>query len=293
MRKLIGLGLLAGVLAAAGCSSGGDDGGGASGAELGARYCALMKPCCQAAGLPETDQQTCKFLFSLPPADAAAGEACIAEYEQRAQAADWCDTFGTDPRPEACEIAYPESPNSGGTAKTGEACDFTSDCAAPAQGEATCYDDLCRVVVTASEGQACAGTRDGNITVYDGESTGLELGICKTADGLFCNAGTCAPQAQAGGTCSTASWYGCVDGTYCGSNTCKPLVPAGSSCAESSSACDDASYCDFISEICVARVPDGSACDTNEQCQSSFCDGGTCAPAGSVGNDLLLPLVCN
>lgn len=285
--------MLFGALGTAGCSGDGDDGG-SIGTELGARYCALFAPCCQAAGYPATNQNNCKLFFSVEPKDKAAGEACIAEYEQRAQAADWCDTLGSTPRPVSCDIAYPETPDPGGSAKPGEACQFASDCATPAAGSATCYDDTCRTVVSAASGQACVGTKDGNLTIFESGSSALELGVCDSAQGLYCNAGTCVAIADLGGACSGSS-YSCVDGTYCGSGTCKAQLPAGSSCQESYSACDDQSYCEFLDRVCVARVPDGSPCDDNEQCLSMHCDygSGACAPPPSIGNDLLLPLVCN
>ncbi len=297
MRTGIGASILLGGLIAIGCSGGSDSS--SSNGNFGERYCGLFRPCCDKAGLPVTNQQACKLLFGSAQAkDQAAAEECISQYEAWAQEADWCDTFANKPRPASCEKAYPEQP-SNGTKKPGETCSASDDCAASSKGEVECYSDFsgtgnhyCRVVVNAESGGACVGTRSDNITVYEGNTSGaLELAICDRADGLFCDSGTCVPVVSEGGTC-TSSFSCAGDTLYCGSGTCQAKVGVGSSCQASSSACADEAYCDFSTQICQARLPDGSSCTSLEQCQSSYCDGNVCAQFNGFG-DLTLSIFCN
>lgn len=287
--------LLAGVVAV-GCSSGSGDNRG-SGGGLGERYCVLFKPCCQKAGLPDT-QQTCRLLFDGAVAkDQAAAEACIQQYEAWAQEPDWCETFGTKPRPESCEKAYPDT-GSTGTQQPGEPCEFNDDCAQPSNGEPDCYHDFdtdtdyCRVLVKGTNGAACVGTRDDNLTVFSGDTSGaLEVGICDRADGLYCDDTQCASLIQLGQSCSDSMSCAGND-TYC-SSTCQSKVPPGSSCADSSSACAEHAYCEFESNTCLATLPTGAACSSSQECDSSYCESsGTCSASNGL-NDLTLTLFCN
>ncbi|MCA9642881.1 MAG: hypothetical protein H6718_28655 [Polyangiaceae bacterium] len=304
MRSLARFGLIGAFLVSlpVACSSGGS--GGVSSEEFGARYCALFQPCCQGAGIV-TEQTACKALFSFSSSkNAAAAEDCLKQYEEAAKAADWCETFSTFPRPQSCEQAYPQGNGSGGGGNTGTKppgteCNDDDECLAPSGGEANCsYDfdlskDFCTQYQFVGEGETCKGTRDDNLTETSGVGSGVyEVPLCNTADGLYCDYSTekCAKQAGLDGECSSS--LGCTgDDLYC-SGTCKTKVAPGGSCADSWSACDDAGYCDsFGTDTCLARKPNGEGCDSNEQCESLYCDYDVCDTNPGLGG-LSLLLLC-
>lgn len=278
------------------CSSGGDDG--ASSSDFAQRYCALFDPCCVAAGLP-TEHKACHMLFGAAVAkDQAAADECIAEYEAMAKQSDWCATFGTKPRPASCEKAYPQGAGgtNGGTQKPGDACELSGDCASSSKGPVSCHHDFgankdyCLVLAIVGVGEACYGITSGGGTSTVNVPSGVtEVGICDRDAGNYCDSGKCAPLALLGGKCSGSG--SCADdANYCGDSTCKPKVASGASCADSSEACVETAYCDFPDDVCKARLPDGSTCDTNVECLSHYCSG-TCKPSPGIGG-LTLAAFC-
>ncbi|MEZ4370796.1 MAG: hypothetical protein R3B07_08220 [Polyangiaceae bacterium] len=301
MRGLVRFGLIGALLVSlpVACSSGGS--GGVSGEEFAARYCALFQPCCAEVGIV-TDQTACKTLFGYSASNnAAAAEDCLKQYEEAAKSPDWCQTFSTLPRPASCEQAYPQGNGGGGGGNTGTKppgaeCNTSAECAVPKGGDANCsYDfdlsqDFCTQYHFAAEGEECFGTKAENYTETSNVMSGVyEVPICNTGDGLYCDYTTskCAKQSGLGGDCSSS--LGCnADDLYC-STTCKTKVPPGQSCADSSSACDDAGYCDsFGTDTCIARRPNGEACDSNEQCESLYCDYDVCDTNPGLGGLSLL-----
>ncbi len=294
MRLFARVGLISAALASLPLACSSDDGG-SSAEEFAARYCALFQPCCEDAGIAG-DQAGCKQFFSLIGSNnGAAAEDCIRQYEEMAKAADWCQTYSTAPQPESCKRAFPQGGGSGGgggTKQPGAVCDTDDECSAPANGEARCDYDFdtetshCQRLNFVAVGEACVGTRDENLTVISGNTSGqYELGICNRADGSYCDNGTCANLAPVGGACSDS--LGCEgDSVYC-RDTCKNKVPPGQSCADSYTACDDSGYCDsFGTETCLATKPNGQACDSSTECQSHYCDLDVCDDnpgAGALG----------
>jgi hypothetical protein len=72
---------------------------------------------------------------------------------------------------------------------------------------------------------------------------------------------------------SCVASYQCDHG-ICSGNTpvCSALVPDGESCAAQGSSCElVTSYCS-ADDVCVPREPNGTACTTNNECQSRICD---------------------
>ncbi len=284
MRRVPGCLVLIFATAAPACGgdgSGGGGGGGLTSAEFGDQFCALWKPCCGPAGLPVSNQAACKALFGFAPIKSQqAAEDCLAEYQARAAAADFCDNVSA-PEPEACRDAFPQNQSQPGDNLTGEACQSVSDCAPSANGDVACTSvgtstsQVCVVRTHASAGSACSGSVEGSITWMDGTPAGAEAPFCYRSDGVFCDQGSCATIAAIDGACTTDR--GCVDAAYCGGSVCKATLPAGSSCSDTSSACDDASYCEFTDQTCHARRAEGEACDSSQQCLTSYCGSeGTC-----------------
>jgi hypothetical protein len=272
---LVGVVLCLGLAAVPGCGS--DEGEGTNSGEFARQYCALFQPCCQGAGLAGGGQG-CMLLFgSVPVADKVAAESCLAEYEQRAQAPDFCQTLGGPTQPESCARAFPQNELGqppAGTKQPGEPCEFEDDCAPASNGEAGCsmsFDSgsrTCRVRTRAALGEACVGTRDGNVWMTTGDDTGTTQPFCDRAEGTYCRAGTCAAVVGVGQTCDLDE--GCTDQAYCSAGVCTDRVGAGASCSESSAACNEGTYCEIDDDICHARIPEGGACVSATACASGL-----------------------
>jgi hypothetical protein len=268
---------------------GSDDDEGMTSAQFAAEYCALYRPCCQAAGFPQTSQQSCQTFFGfIPIQDRAAAQQCLDEWKAKASAPNFCKLTDEPLASSACARAFPQGDPVSGTAPPGAACEFASDCAESSRGEVTCHHSFdtssstCQVLVPASQGAPCGATKQGNVTSYTGNSSAPEVGVCLRDDGLYCDGGACKAAAPNGSACNDDR--GCDNG-WCSSGICAAKRPAGSSCGESPSACDDQSYCEFTDQTCHARVPVGSACESSEECLSGFCDGTRCGEfnPGSFG----------
>lgn len=272
----------------------GDDSSGITSAEFAARFCALYKPCCADAGFPDTGQQTCRFFYgSVPVLDAAAAEQCLKDYEAQSQSATFCDlTQGQTP--ESCKKAFPQNSGSGGTKKKGETCSGSgsSDCA----GDATCDKNIgetqgkCAAFVIVGEGQACIGNRKGNTSAWSGDATNDEIALCDGDAQLYCASdGTCKKQGAVGQPCD--GYSGCLDDGYCKNDVCVAKIATGGACPDFQDECNDAAYCSDTTQMCEPRAADGASCQTNSECLSRYCDGGTCAKNPGLGG-LALGLVC-
>jgi hypothetical protein len=83
-----------------------------------------------------------------------------------------------------------------------------------------------------------------------------------------------------GASCTTD--YECA-ALYCDkpaqSNTgvCKPKGPVGATCVTGQPSCVEGVAC-LSPGTCTARKVPGDACSRGGECQSGFCDGGSCAP---------------
>jgi hypothetical protein len=286
LRRLLPA-LLLPLAAIVACGS--DDDEGITSAQFATEYCALYRPCCQAAGLPANTQQGCQTFFGLIPiADRAAAQECLNEWKEKAKAANFCK-LSDESQSGACARAFPQGDPVSGSTPPGGACEFESDCASSSRGEVSCHyssgRSTCQVAVPANEGEPCGATKEGNVTVFTGDGSAAEIGVCVRENGLYCAGGTCKGVMPNGGAC--ADDQGCEDG-WCASGVCTARRPAGSSCSESSAACDAQSYCEFPDQTCHARVPIGGPCESTQQCLNGVCDGTKCGEFDPGGLGLIL-----
>ena len=61
------------------------------------------------------------------------------------------------------------------------------------------------------------------------------------------------------------------DGLFCDAGLCAPLDALGAPCSSYDS-CRGTAFCKFDTGLCTAPQPDGSPCDTNNACQSGNCE---------------------
>jgi hypothetical protein len=288
---------LVALAACVGCSSDGNAGDGTRGqSQFAQEYCALVKPCCQPAGLPDTMQSCQALLGPIPAADATAEQECIDAYKALAAQADWCSTLGGSTQPAPCKTAFPNNPSDHhGTKNPGDPCNTDSDCAASSQGEVACSfsgssGGACQLRRNGAEGQTCEATRDKNAIYFSSSDTTTEITVCDRANGLFCGNGKCAALGGTGGPCT--SDLGCVTGDYCGSGVCKARVGAGESCADSSTACQDKEYCHSAAQRCVPQKAKGEACASSIECLTQYCDSTNKTCQEFNGGELGLLMLC-
>lgn len=264
------------LLAAAGACGGGDSGGDGGGATtdssaFAAEYCALLAPCCAAAGLgglTGSEQRGCKQLMgAVPPSDPTAVQPCLDAYREQSKSPDFCGL--QLPQPDACKRAFPQQGvNRGGTKAPGQPCQASDDCAPSTAGLVVCGASKCQLMTHAASGAACSANVAGGGVVYQGD--GDSIAACYRDDGLACEGGACKPISAVGGPCGSDST--CADGAFCASGKCAARRPPGSPCGGAPSACDATSYCDdFGSEVCEPLVAEGGACETNKQCATGYC----------------------
>ncbi len=259
---------------------GGDDSG-----KFGDAYCAEVAKCCAQLGLEGGDGQTCRFLFSAVPSNAAT-DACLAEMRSQVAAGTFCSNEGPS---EACNAAFSSSTT--GNKKPGEDCDVDSDCAPSGEGKVICkslYSESqwlhkCQVQMAGKVGDACIGTQDGDVFSSTTSSPRTDIPprgyVCNIADGVECSADVCVALADVGASCRYSS--DCIRTAYCDSkDRCSGRVPAGEACTGvDSDECAIGHYCPAASpRQCTAQVGTGASCSSGEMCKSGTCTDGTCKP---------------
>ncbi len=302
LRYAISVGLFASAAFLA-CSGGTASGGAGDRDSFIAQYCDLYRPCCVKAGYSD-DTSSCRALLGAlaqgtysPPA----GDTCLNDVRAAQNQPDYCSKGAP-----SCKQAFSVA---SGTAKPGEACSKTSDCAPSSEGEIDCYGSFssgsssggsetrkCVIISTGKEGDACVGTIDGSVRSGFGSSdpSATKLTYCDKKDNLDCDysAKKCVRIQEAGGPCSSQDT--CVKTTYCDFTTklCTARKPVGADCNTNDHPCVDKSYCDSTSKKCTAGLADGAACTQSESCESKHCLNGKCDPAGALDSGLTAALLC-
>ena len=133
----------------------------------------------------------------------------------------------------------------------------------------------------------------------------IAAGGCGLADSTAiqnaCNGvlkGTVANGVGCRGSFECMSGFCLVPGEGC-AGTCKAFATAGFSCA--SAVCDDNSYCDPNSAVCVAKGSSGLACSATQPCQPGLVckgeaadgTGGTCGAVVKSGGDCTASTDCD
>jgi hypothetical protein len=305
-----------GVIAAGGCggsggslASGGVGPPASSASAFAQQFCDVVAPCCMKAGL-RTDGVQCRALIGAYGAhyDATAGEACLRDLRAAATRADFC--MGGLSTPTCTSVLAA----SGGTAKPGDTCNKTDDCAPSSAGAVRCQSlyvgqpqmkiAKCQVQVVGKEGDGpCAGTQDGNLTSFASSGNAKDVPamayLCRTSDGLFCDPDQmkCTKMQAEGGPCSSSSFssqYACVKTATCDTTrkTCVARKAVGTPCTGTtfSSDCVAGAYCDTTAKVCKATAAAGTACMADRECTSGNCLNSKCA--AGTDSDLGLAFVC-
>jgi hypothetical protein len=261
-------------------------------------FCKAFSACCAEAGLNSDGAQCTVLLLSSVTGqayDAAAAGTCMAWLESASHGGTVCADY--DSAPAACAGVVTSS----GTKAPGETCEGEDECAPSAEGSVNCAAGYsgsmtimqCQVQVMGTLGSApCVGTRDGNVTYFDGNVEGVPAKgyICNRADGLRCDGTACAAISGIGSYCTSSS--DCVNGAYCdyATNICAARKPAGAACEQFYDECADGAYCSAATLTCTAGLAAGAACTDSQTCRSKSCVNSACQ--GDEPADLGLLLIC-
>jgi hypothetical protein len=259
------------------------------------QFCALVTPCCAAAGLSTTGDQ-CDLLATTATSGSGYSEstaqACLSAAQAEQTAGTFCTTLGGDIG--SCTQVFQQG---SGSVQPGQPCQEDADCAPAAGGGAACFDvgvvedagaSTGAVCVQTTAGQAgqgpCIGTQEGDVTSYAWTGTGAApttAYVCSIATGSYCDAASqkCVALAAVGQPCTSDST--CVTSAYCNSSTVSPVCATrladGSSCATAPTACLTTSACNPVTNVCQALIAAGGACESDVECASGSCVADTCA----------------
>jgi len=280
------------------CSGGGDDGAQAFATE----YCALVDPCCAAAGLGSQCTGTLAGAALSLQFDAAAATACLDALHARQAGADFCGGLATvHPSWNNDSAVLPEcagvfKPYGGvvGSVGLGDACSDDTDCEAGPTGRSACVFDIFRAGASGGLNEICVGISG---TPGDGPcigTAGVMSGFSGVADppaaGVFCDRGQGLICSDTTHLCVAAPGLGdpCTGSiecegaaTYCDFNiaACATRHAAGQPCNDAFGVCVDGTYCNRTTSQCTAQGGQGAACSTTFQLPSD-CKAGYCGSDG-------------
>lgn len=227
-------------------------------------YCdRLVVPCC--AGTNPITREQCVSELALELREELledgggnylpqVGAACVAAVNKLT-----CGQHNDDSI-ETCEQVFERVARPGKA--PGEACTTSQECAAPANGKATCGEGFC-----SSNGGCTSGTCFVEIEVAAGEP-------CSQTVTPASPPGNPTTPTPAPAPAEEGVYRACGRGHICDLQlaVCKPLPKAGEPCdfvCAGSALCQD--------KICRALAPDGAACAIESDCASFWCTGGVCA----------------
>jgi hypothetical protein len=293
--------LTAGLVVA--CSGGG--GSGSSGSTGGStdldsfltQICGMYSGCCGQLG-KQYDQQKCRLFFTVATAqttyDPAKGQQCLDAIQADAPNPVFCD--GASSSSPACNGVFASSAS--GTKNPGEPCSQDHDCAAgPPGSDVTCEGTSvngatvrsCLVEARGKEGDACVGTKSGNVTSTSFGSGAIPptVNICWTDDSLYCDGQSkkCVRTQDVDGPCTTTDTHSWVTTAYCDNTTkkCVARRPVGADCPSGNECVAQTAYCDPSTKKCMASVPLGGTCTQSQECETESCVNQKCATSTLSG----------
>jgi len=280
--------------------------GGSDAAQMFAtEYCALIDPCCTAAGLgSQCAGQLGGAVFDYD-FDPAAAATCLDALHARQAGADFCAGLATVSQSWNNDSAVlPEcvgvfKKRGGGTVAPGGTCTDDTDCAPGPTGRSACVFDVFRagaaggfaeicVEISPTPGDACLGTAASG-SGFSGVTTPPADGVfCDRDRGLICDDATliCVAAPVLGDHCTSSIECESAS-TYCDFDTssCATKRVAGQSCANYFGQCVDGTYCNRTTSQCTAQGGKGASC-SSENVLPSACKAGYCGSDGTCPSPL-------
>lgn len=271
--------------------------------EFAAQYCALVDPCCTAAGVGSQCAGLLAGAAFEGPFDATAAAACLEALRQRQAGPDFCGGLAVvrnvyNSWAVAPECAAVFATHQIGSTPPGEVCTADSACAPGPNGGAVCVYDIFRgtsdfskktcvqITATVSDGP-CIGTGDATSGSFTGTADAPAQGVfCDKSKGVICDDAThrCVPVHGLGEACQ--STVECDDVTqYCnfavGTPTCAARLPIGATCVGMGfGECDGKGYCNDTTKQCTAPKAPGAVCTSSNsigpECLAGYCNNGIC-----------------
>jgi hypothetical protein len=309
-------------LVMAACDGSGEGGGGAETLDsflssYTDAVCASIAPCCGAKGF-DSSGATCRALLGSTDKsklDAAAynpekGKQCLAEVRAASASVNCDKDLGVDS--EAIPSCKEAVPIKGGGKALGDTCEDDDECVSVAGAEVDCARDsiykdgsfqeftYCRAERVGKEGEGpCTKTIDGSSYSSSGgsEEKITDGFTCDVAQGLYCPTvgEKCARYLADGESCQSSSGGSsgqCLKNSSCKEGVCAPKPKAGEPCQSSYGDCAEGFTCDTATKACKAKLAEGAACKSNDDCLGS-CTNGACKGSGGSGlEDLGYAFVC-
>jgi hypothetical protein len=232
--------------------------------------------------------------------DPTATDACLAAMKQAQSEPDFCSTLGSAAT--VCDAVFASSPTSG-SVPAGGPCQHSADCATPPGASASCFADpfdknaspTCHQLLRGKAGDApCSQEAYGGVTSSEGGHVPATSYTCQGFDGVYCNfkTSTCEPFLSTGQACDLngddcGPYATCRTAGYSADMTtlltaCVPNQGAGGRCEPTGTdpnfiPCDfRTTRCRASTQTCVAFLPAGSPCQSDDQCEGA-CKAGVCA----------------
>ena len=242
-------------------------------------FCAAVAPCCTSIGQPQKGGCAAALLAAGVSGDSELTTACLTEMQQ-IQNSPAC-LFNEADLSDPCSRAFNEP---SGPQGPGEGCSVNADCAGSPGSVTSC--------VAVSGPGICLSRKAGKLGDYPCLSTLATEGVflteslagspsavgffCAESDGLACDWSSrrCVALLPTGSACSDFPGIPCAS-SLCSSGVCEDVAGVGQSC--DSTLCDGSGYCD-TTFTCVARLPDGASCTSDDQC-----NGSCISPSGTYG----------
>jgi hypothetical protein len=248
-------------------------------------YCTTIEACCVLnAFRPMPDVAGCKATLAKNgfSRDPAVQSACLGELQDRAATGATCLPSVADLSGPCARLFYEPA----GAKAPGEACTISAQCNGAA-GKITLCVNLCIQMASGKAGDGvCMGAvnEDGVIIAapvsQPNTSQPLSTGVvCERSKGLYCayagaTAQTCQPLDSPDYSCNMTNLTGCT-AQGCGEiGKCAVIVPVGQACGgDTQAACDRHGTCvaNGSGFICTARLPAGSPCTDDDECESALC----------------------
>jgi hypothetical protein len=303
MARRLGVGVLVWLASTAGCGGGSVSSGNTNDGTSADACTQLVTMSCQRA--LECEPVLSQTLYTdVPSCVAALGSVCTATTALPGagpMVADWgaceaayraasCDSLSSGNLPAACET-QPGTLANGSPCAAGRQCQ-TSYCKIDYSASSDCgvcsgrspVGGSCQVASGCEDGLVCAAASP-TPTCVQPAAAGQN---CDTThpcqNDLRCMNGACAAPLGAGAACTSASDCDVRQGLWCTSGTCQliKLADVGQSCDNAGSWCRAGGHCSIGSDAgagsCVARKPNGAACEDSAECIfASECTNGACA----------------
>lgn len=240
--------------------------------------CNAAPPCCRDRGVPYDKARCMTVVMGFAQAQLNETRANNRRYDPRAAGQCLAAIRASGKTCGALVALDDEDVCSGvftGAAKPGEPCKSSNDCLPTTEGKMSCL----YAANTSSDKGVCQVRKQGRAGDLCGDQADSGMAVdCTGDESLYCGGtpSTCRPLPQAGESCFLL----CGKSSFCNAGRCVARTPAGAPCETQNPfapTCADGLFCDPSAKACAAKRIPGSACATNDECQTGNCKALVCS----------------